>query len=125
MRRVGQCSHFFFGHFHNHCRHTHALTRTPASLQIEEHSSDEDKKKTVNQYTVHEVLGRGAFGVVRRVTSKQDGHRQSYAMKEMSKKMLQRKKYGVGNAPMRNAMEDVKKEVCCTFCLASNLHLCV
>jgi serine/threonine protein kinase len=58
-------------------------------LQIEEHSSDDDKKKTINQYTVHEVLGRGAFGTVRRVTSKQEGHRVDYAMKEMSKKQLQ------------------------------------
>lgn len=65
------------------------VERSIILLQIEEHSSDDEKKKTINQYTVHEVLGRGAFGTVRRVTNKMEGHRVDYAMKEMSKKQLQ------------------------------------
>eukprot|EP00123_Amoebidium_parasiticum_P011861 comp20946_c0_seq1/m.27999 comp20946_c0_seq1/g.27999 ORF comp20946_c0_seq1/g.27999 comp20946_c0_seq1/m.27999 type:complete len:458 (-) comp20946_c0_seq1:440-1813(-) len=79
------------------------------TARVDEHSSDEEHAKTINQYVVHEVLGRGAFGVVRRAESKTD--HTFYAIKEMSKKALQRKRYGIGNNQMRNAMDDLRKEI--------------
>eukprot|EP01137_Pigoraptor_chileana_P033165 Opistho-2@23673 len=78
---------------------------------IEEEESDEESDRKVNEYIVHEVIGRGAFGVVKRVTNTSDNL--DYAMKELSKGMLERKRFGLGQQGKRphNAMEDVRREI--------------
>eukprot|EP01134_Creolimax_fragrantissima_P000955 CFRG0955T1 len=97
-------------------------TKVIETTIVNEQSSDEECEKTINQYVVHEVLGRGAFGVVRRVTSTEDDD--EYAMKEINKKKLQRKNYGMsgsigdasGNttadtAAMGSVSADIKREI--------------
>jgi serine/threonine protein kinase len=66
---------------------------------------DADGHKTVNQYTLHEVLGRGSFGKVRRVVDCTTG--KSFAMKIMKKAYLRRKRVGM----FGNMLEQSKKEV--------------
>eukprot|EP00127_Corallochytrium_limacisporum_P002358 Clim_evm1s118 gene=Clim_evmTU1s118 len=80
-------------------------------VKVTEHVTEDDTSSCVNDYNVHETLGRGAYGVVKRVTCVSTG--EQYAMKIVSKKRLLRTAFGRTRGPMKrgNAMNIIRKEI--------------
>lgn len=64
-------------------------------------------QQQINQYSVREHIGRGAYGVVRLVV---DHKGVKFAMKVLNKKRLQKKRKGGFGPKSRSALDDVRKE---------------
>lgn len=75
--------------------------------QVTEYTDDHGKAR-VNQYVMMEVLGKGSYGVVKRVLNTRDD--KYYAMKIFSKKNLQKRTLG-RRTSITNQLASVLKEV--------------
>ena len=79
-----------------------ALLRTQSKLEVVQ---DEAGRKIVNQYALFEIVGRGAFGKVRRCVSINSGN--TYAAKVMRKSALKRRRVGRFSTALAHAQREV------------------
>lgn len=93
--------------------HRH-LIRSVVITKSSTESETDDGNKVVNQYVLHEELGRGAYGIVLRCEYLNDPA-QKFAVKVVSRSVLKRKrefvKGGVGKPKVTNAFDDVVREI--------------
>jgi serine/threonine protein kinase len=66
----------------------------------------EEGKKMINQYSVEMTLGKGSFATVLLCTDSLTGNK--YAIKQMNKKTLSRKKCGPGMNALDCVIEELK-----------------
>jgi serine/threonine protein kinase len=68
--------------------------------------SKAEGKIMINQYIVEKTLGQGSFAVVKLCRDSVTG--QKYAIKQMNKKLLQKKKMGIGKNAYQSVVAELK-----------------